>query len=74
MVVPRPWAGGKALTHAENNTFWFADIWLAPARGSAYLVATNRGDEEKGFAGCDAAVRKLLGWKPADAGPLKQPK
>jgi CubicO group peptidase (beta-lactamase class C family) len=70
-VVSRPWAGGKALTHAGSNTFWFADIWLAPARGSAYLVATNRGDEEKGLAGCDAAVGKLLSWKPADSGPLK---
>jgi CubicO group peptidase (beta-lactamase class C family) len=67
-------AGGKALAHAGTNTFWFADIWLVPARGSAYLVVTNRGDEEKGFAGCDAAVVKLLGWKPANSGTPKQPK
>jgi hypothetical protein len=67
-------AGGKVLAHAGSNTFWYADIWLLPARGSGYLTATNRGDEEKGFAGCDAAIGKLQGWKPADSGPAKQPK
>jgi CubicO group peptidase (beta-lactamase class C family) len=67
-------AGDKALSHAGNNRFWFAEIWLAPARGRAYLAATNRGDEEKGLAGCRAAVERLLGWKPADSVPPTRPK
>jgi CubicO group peptidase (beta-lactamase class C family) len=68
-LVPQPWAGGKSLYHRGSNNYWFAVIWLAPARGNAYLAATNRGDEEKGYAGCDATVGKLLDWNPAGTGP-----
>jgi CubicO group peptidase (beta-lactamase class C family) len=64
LVADREWAGGKTLSHGGSNTFWFADIWLALSRDSAYLAATNRGDKQA-FQGCDAAIAKLIGWKPA---------
>jgi CubicO group peptidase (beta-lactamase class C family) len=59
LVAARDWAGGKALTHGGSNTFWFAVIWLAPARDSAFLAATNLGNDTA-FAGCDAAIAKLI--------------
>jgi D-alanyl-D-alanine carboxypeptidase len=40
-VVTRPWAGGTALTHTGSNTFFFATVWLAPAKNVALIVATN---------------------------------
>ena len=43
MVVDRPWAGGRALTHSGSNTMWYATIWIAPKRDFAVLVATNAG-------------------------------
>jgi CubicO group peptidase (beta-lactamase class C family) len=67
-------ADGKVLAHAGSNTFWYAQISLVPPLGSAYLTATNRGDQERGLAGCQAAFEKLLDWKPADSRPSKQPK
>lgn len=72
LVRERKWAGGTTLTHAGSNTFWFADIWLAPARGNAYLAATNRGDDKKGFGGCDATIAKLINRKPANPGQEKE--
>jgi CubicO group peptidase (beta-lactamase class C family) len=58
-VTDREWAGGRALTHAGSNTMWFAVIWLAPEKGTAYLAATNVGTDE-GFRGCDAAISALI--------------
>jgi D-alanyl-D-alanine carboxypeptidase len=46
IVVTRPWAGGTALSHTGSNTMWCAMTWLAPAKGLAFAVVTNRfGDE-----------------------------
>ena len=57
MVVDRPWAGGRALTHAGSNTMNFAIVWLAPAKDFAVLVMTNQGDT---FEACDAAASALI--------------
>ncbi len=59
LVTERGWAGGRALTHAGSNTMWFADVWLAPEHGTAYLAATNVGTQD-GFQGCDAAISALI--------------
>ena len=47
--VPRPWAGGDALTHNGSNTMNFAVVWIAPQRDFGLVVATNQGgaDAEK---------------------------
>jgi len=59
LATDRPWAGGKALTHAGSNTMWMAVIWLAPNRNTAYLAATNVGSS-KSYPACDAAISKLI--------------
>jgi CubicO group peptidase (beta-lactamase class C family) len=43
IIAPRPWAGGTALTHAGSNTTWYCNVWIAPARDFAVLLATNYG-------------------------------
>ncbi len=58
--VPRPWAGGTALTHSGSNTMWFCTIWLAPERGFGVLAATNVGGEAAAKA-CDEVASALIG-------------
>jgi CubicO group peptidase (beta-lactamase class C family) len=60
IVVDRPWAGGRALTHSGSNTYWYVTVWLAPARDFGILVAANRGDGEVARA-CDESVGALIG-------------
>lgn len=57
MMVDRPWAGGRALTHAGSNTQNYAVAWMAPAKDFAVLVATNQGDT---FEACDATAAALI--------------
>jgi CubicO group peptidase (beta-lactamase class C family) len=66
MVVQRPWAKGDktgsvglALTHAGSNTMWYCDIWVAPEKDFAVLVACNQGGDNA-FKACDEAVGALL--------------
>jgi CubicO group peptidase (beta-lactamase class C family) len=59
LVRERGWAGGKAYVSLGSNTMWFADVWLAPERSTAYLAATNVGTDS-GFLGCDAAISALI--------------
>lgn len=59
MVVDRPWAGGRALTHAGSNTQNFAIVWMAPAKDFAVLVMTNQAGGET-FNACDAAASALI--------------
>ncbi|HBC87888.1 MAG TPA: penicillin-binding protein [Lentisphaeria bacterium] len=47
LCVESDWAGGKELWHNGSNTFWYASMWLAPARNFALVTATN-------IAGVDA--------------------
>ena len=45
IVTQRPWAGGLALTHAGSNTIWYCNVWIAPKKNFAVLIATNDGAE-----------------------------
>jgi D-alanyl-D-alanine carboxypeptidase len=40
-VVERLWAGGFALTHAGSNTTWYCNVWIAPNKDFAVLIAFN---------------------------------
>jgi CubicO group peptidase (beta-lactamase class C family) len=57
LVVDRPWAGGRAFTHAGSNTMNYAVVWMAPAKDFAVLIMTNQGDT---FEACDAAASALI--------------
>lgn len=46
-IVPRPWASGTVLTHTGDNTMNHCTVWIAPAKGFAILVCTNRSAQEK---------------------------
>lgn len=59
LVTDRPWAGGRALTHAGSNTQNFAIVWMAPAKDFAVLVMTNQAGGET-FNACDAAAAALI--------------
>ena len=59
IVVQRPWAGGKALSHAGSNTMNFCVCWLAPAKTFGVLVCTNQGGDTAGKA-CDDASSALI--------------
>ena len=59
VVSERPWAGGKVLFHTGSNTTFFANVWMAPLRGRAYLAVTN----SAGMAahlGTDAVVGAMV--------------
>jgi CubicO group peptidase (beta-lactamase class C family) len=45
IVTRRNWAGGLALTHEGNNTMWCCNVWLAPKKDFAVLLATNFGGD-----------------------------
>jgi CubicO group peptidase (beta-lactamase class C family) len=59
LVTDRPWAGGRALTHAGSNTQNFAIVWIAPAKDFAVLVMTNQAGGDT-FNACDAAAASLI--------------
>ena len=58
-VLPREWAAGHALTHNGTNTMFYTVIWIAPARGVAFVAATNCPGAEAAKA-CDEAVALLI--------------
>lgn len=60
IVVDRPWAGGKALTHNGSNTMWFAVMWLAPNKQFAVISATNVGGSAAETA-CDDVAAAMIG-------------
>ena len=64
IVVDRPWAGGRALTHSGSNTMWYGTVWLAPARDFGVLVVTNQGGETASKASdeaCSGLIRTAAG-------------
>lgn len=74
-VVERPWAGGRALTHAGSNTLWYCVLWLAPERGFGVLAATNAAGESASKACdelCSALVRLHL--DPSPRAPATPPR
>ncbi|MBI3461305.1 beta-lactamase family protein, partial [Candidatus Acetothermia bacterium] len=63
IVIERSWAGGRALTHAGSNTYWYANIWIAPQRNAAFLAATNVANcpaQDSGFRATDAVIGALI--------------
>jgi CubicO group peptidase (beta-lactamase class C family) len=64
VVMDRGWAGGKALWHNGSNTYWYVNMWLAPAKNFAVIIATNTGvaDAHKGTDEvATATIKKWLG-------------
>jgi CubicO group peptidase (beta-lactamase class C family) len=59
-VTQRPWAGGKAVTHAGSNTLNFCVCWLAPAKKFGVLVCINQGGDQAQKAGDEAASALIL--------------
>ncbi len=59
ITTERPWAGGKALTHAGSNTMFYAVVWIAPNKDFAAVAMCNFGGEE-GFEKCDEAISLLI--------------
>jgi hypothetical protein len=39
---------------------WYAVMWAAPEKGTAFVAATNAGGDTA-FRACDAAVAMLIG-------------
>ena len=56
MFVDRPWAGGRALSHAGSNTMWFANAWIAPEKHLVLAVVENIFDETTGEAALGAII------------------
>ena len=67
-VVDRTWAGGTTLSHEGSNNFWFADVWLAPAKGFGVLVVSNGAGLRSSQAVNDAAVMLIARFM---SGPRK---
>lgn len=57
LAMNRPWAGGMALTHAGSNTMNYCVTWLAPEKGFAAVVCTNRGGQSQA---ADEVIGALL--------------
>ena len=55
IVTQRPWAGGLALTHSGSNTTWYCDVWIAPKKNFAVMIAINSGIEGMDKAADDGA-------------------
>lgn len=63
-IHDRPWAAGKALSHAGSNTMNYAVVWISPQKNFAVLAATNRGGDgaPEGLDKlCGLMIRKFLG-------------
>jgi CubicO group peptidase (beta-lactamase class C family) len=63
-IHDRPWAGGKALSHAGSNGGNFCVVWIAPQKNFAVLAATNRGGDgaPEGLDKiCGMMIQKFLG-------------
>ena len=59
LITQRPWAGGLALTHAGSNTTWYCNVWIAPKKDFAVLIAINYGGDSAAKA-ADEGVADLI--------------
>ena len=41
-----PRAADLALNHTGSNTYWFANLWVAPNRERAYVAVTNSAESD----------------------------
>ena len=62
VVMERGWAGGKALWHNGSNTYWYVNMWLAPAKDFAVIVATNTAVDSAHQGTDDVAVAMIHKW------------
>lgn len=62
IVVDRPWAGGKAITHAGSNTMWYAVMWLAPNKQFAVISVTNVAGDTAATACDEVAAGMIKKW------------
>ena len=63
----RPWGAGKVLTHTGSNTTWYATIWLAPNKKTAFVGVVNSGAPDAAKACDEMAAGMIKYWseKPA---------
>lgn len=59
VTTQESWTQGPALFHQGSNTLWLTQIWIAPKRDIAILVAANQGGEQAEKA-CNAAVERIV--------------
>lgn len=58
----RPWGAGRVLTHTGSNTTWFATIWMAPHKKSAFIAVVNSGAPDAGKACDEMAASMIRHW------------
>jgi CubicO group peptidase (beta-lactamase class C family) len=59
IITQQPWADGLALTHAGSNGSWFCNVWIAPNKDFALLIAMNYGGDQAGEA-ANEGIGKLI--------------
>ncbi len=59
IIASRPWAGGRTLTHNGSNTTWYCNVWIAPNKDFAVLIAMNSGVKSAGEA-ADKGIGMLI--------------
>jgi len=62
VVGTRPWAGGTTLWHNGSNTYWYVNVWLAPVKDFAVIIATNTGVDDAHKGTDEAAVAMIKKW------------
>lgn len=63
LVLHRGWVSGPLLYHNGSNTMNYADLWIAPSRKFALIIACNEGGDEAVKAvqeAGDAIVRETM--------------
>lgn len=61
LVLSRPWANGRTLTHSGSNTLNSSVVWVAPERDFAVLALTNAGGGTA-FGTLDQLILGLLDY------------
>ena len=59
IIGERSWADGPVYTHAGSNTMFYAVIWIAPKRNSAFVAMCNLGGAS-GEKACDNAIAHMV--------------
>ncbi len=66
MILQRHWARGQQLSdigrclhHGGSNNSWYALVWIAPERNSAFLCTTNIGGDSI-FPKIDAVIGRVI--------------
>jgi len=59
LVQDRDWAGGDVYWHTGSNAMFYAVMWVAPEKETAFVAATNAAHEEADDACNDAVVMMI---------------